>query len=544
MDVFSRNDVLTGVRFLKTIPSFLRHPWTLSQARQTVRLRLERRASDFCALMKKAVYGNPGSPYLGLLKQAGCPYDELEDSVRKHGLEETLRLLFQEGVYLTVSEFKGRAPVRRGRSTIDAHPSLLRNPLSRDHLRAQTGGSGGRSVPVLIDLAYVRERAADHLLALAARNGRDWVHAVWGIPGNTDMVRVLELCALGTPPERWFTQVDPRSPGIHPRYPWSVRALRWAAWAWGVRVPAPRHASLNDPSAIVQWLRRVLDRGRIPHLVTWASPAVRVCREAERTGSSLSGVQLSIGGEPITAAKMDAIRRTGAAAVPRYMAMECGYIAYGCLQPSFPDELHLFDDMHAAIQPEAHRPESGLPADALLLTSLRPSAPFILLNVSLGDQAQPCTGSCGCPLEQIGWTRRIRQVRSFEKLTAGGMTFLDSDILHVLEEVLPSRLGGSLFDYQLIEEEGASGEPKLRLIISPSVGPVDPVAAKRVFLEAAGRGSGAERLMSLQWGEGDFLSVDRRLPKLTAAGKILHSIKASPGRAAGPEPAARHKNLL
>jgi len=526
MDFFSLNDLLTGINFFKKIPSFLHHPVTLEEARRTIRRRLENRPTDFCALARTAIYDNPRSPYLRLLRNAGCRYGDLENSVRKIGLEETLGALFEEGVYLTVNEFKGRVPVRRGDKIIAAAPSLLRNPLSRRHLQAHSSGSGGRSVPVLIDLDYVRERAANHLLALEGRNGRAWIPAIWGVPGNTDMVRALELCALGAPPRRWFSQVDPRSPGLHPRYRWSARMMRWAGRVWGTDIPAPEYVPLDDPGTIIHWLVRVAACGQIPHLVTWASSAVRVCRAAAQAGMDLSRVQFSIGGEPVTEAKLETIRSTGATAVPRFMAMECGYIAYGCLKASFSDELHVFDDMHAIIQPKGLKSGHGLSPNALLLTTLRPAAPFILLNVSLGDQAERCSGTCGCPLEKTGWTGRIRQVRSFEKMTAGGMTFLDTDIIKVLEEILPARFGGSLLDYQLAEEENPAGEPRLRLLISPSVGPLDPLAVKEVFLEAIGRGSGAERVMSLQWREGDYLAIDRKSPGLTPSGKIIHYLPA------------------
>lgn len=526
MSPFTANDLLTGWNFLRDMPSFLALPVTADEARGTLRRRLKGRGADFLALMKTAVYGNSRSPYLALLLHAGCEYGDLEALVGREGLEGALRRLFREGVYLTVHEFKGRTPVRRGALELWAGPSLLRNPGSGRHVRAHTSGSGGASVPVLIDLAFVRERAVDHLMAIEARNGLGWIPAIWGIPGNTDMVRILELCGMGFPPERWFSQVDPDSRSLHPRYRWSARVMRWAGWARRTRVPAPEYVPLNDPTEIVHWLRQALERGRIPHVITWASGAVRICQAAAQAGADLSGVQFSIGGEPITEAKLETIRRTGATAVPRYMAMECGYIGYGCLKPSMPDELHVVADMHAVIRADEDGPERGLPPGALLLTSLRPSAPFVLLNVSLGDEARVLAGPCGCPLEKLGWPLRIGRVRSFEKLTSGGMTFLDAEVVRILEEVLPARFGGSLLDYQLVEGEDPAGKPRLSLIVSPSVGPLEPGEVSAAFLEALGSGSGAERVMSLQWRDAGFLSVERADPTLAPSGKIIHVLKS------------------
>lgn len=57
--------------------------------------------------------------------------------------------------------------------------------------------------------------------------------------------------------------------------------------------------------------------------------------------------------------------------------------------------------------------------------------------------------------ERLGWTLHLHGIRSVEKLTAAGMTFLDSDVIRVLEEVLPGRFGGGPTHYQLVEEEDA-----------------------------------------------------------------------------------------
>ncbi len=71
----------------------------------------------------------------------------------------------------------------------------------------------------------------------------------------------------------------------------------------------------------------------------------------------------------------------------------------------------------------------------------------------MGDQAVVSERACGCPYQQLGWTTHLHGIRSFEKLTAAGMTFLDTDVIRVLEEVLPGRFGGIPSDYQLVEEE-------------------------------------------------------------------------------------------
>jgi hypothetical protein len=146
----------------------------------------------------------------------------------------------------------------------------------------------------------------------------------------------------------------------------------------------------------------------------------------------------------------------------------------------------------------------------------------VLLNVSAGDLAVVERRKCACPLETAGWTEHLHSIRSFEKLTAGGMTFLDTDLVGVLEEVLPRRFGGGPTDYQLVEEESAEGRPALRLLVHPRVGAVDALAVSRVFLDAIGSGSGAQKVMQLAWHDAGVLRVERQPPRTTDLGKILH----------------------
>jgi hypothetical protein len=183
--------------------------------------------------------------------------------------------------------------------------------------------------------------------------------------------------------------------------------------------------------------------------------------------------------------------------------------------------VHLWDDLLAVIQPDPPAPAAGLPADTLLFTSLRATAPLLLLNVSLGDRGVLGPRACGCPLEAGGWTRHLHTIRSFEKLTAGGMTFLDVDVVRVLEDVLPARFGGDATDYQLVEHAGGS-TARLALRVHPRVGPLDPALVTAVFLAALGAGSPTARLMQAAWGEAGLVAVERRPPATTGAGKILH----------------------
>ena len=150
--------------------------------------------------------------------------------------------------------------------------------------------------------------------------------------------------------------------------------------------------------------------------------------------------------------------------------------------------------------------------------------------MSMGDCATLSDRKCGCPMETLGWRTHLHTIRSFEKLTAGGMTFVDTDVVRILEEVLPQRFGGGPSDYQLVEELADDEHPRLRLLVHPCVGPADSAAVSALFTEALGSGSETEKLMARQWREGRLLEVERKAPLRDVVGKN----PAPLGRIEGP----------
>ena len=516
-------NVTIGARFLSRLPSFLQHPLSLQEARAILRRRLERREFHFLDIVQRAIYQHPQSPYRQLLGLAGCEYGDLERLVTKEGVEGTLRTLHRHGVYLTVDEFKGRRPATRGNATVVVNPDLLRNPLAAFHVPARSGGSRSSGTPVLIDLAFIRGCGVNTCLALEARGGTEWLKATWETPGAGARFRLLKFSSFGAPPVRWFSQVDPAAPGLNPIFRWSECAMRWGSILAGVPLPRPLHIPLSNPCAIAQWMAEALRAGGTPYLFTFPSSAVCLCQAAIDAEIDLRGAQFTLAGEPITEARLAVVRRAGVEAVPRYGSMECGPIGYGCLTPEAPDDVHLVHDLHALIQSSGPDGEAhGLPANALFVSALHPAAPFILLNVSMGDQAIVVQRTCGCPLERLGWATHLHTIRSYEKLTGGGMTFLDTDVIRVLEEELPARFGGAPTDYQLLEEEADDGQPYLRLLVHPRVGPLDVGAIAEAFLTAIGSGSVGERVMEGLWRDAGLLHVERQAPLTTHSGKILH----------------------
>jgi hypothetical protein len=514
-----------GARFCWGVPTYLRHPVSLPQARRVLHQRLERRAADFLHLVDRAVYGQPTSPYRHLLRLAGCEAGDLAHLVAQEGLEGALHALCRAGLYLTVDELKGRRAVVRGSTTLHVQPAECQNPLVTRCLVSHTSGSRGAATPAPIDLAHLRDRGIDTGLMLHARGGADWVHATWEMPCGSAIGRLLWLSAMGARAVRWFSPLDPAASSLHPRYRWGAQTLHWVSVLAGRPLPRPQYVPLDAPRPIVRWLVGVLERGRTPALHTVPSSAVRVCEAAVAAGVSLAGAWFVVVGEPLTDARLAAMREVGANAIPVYGAVEAGTIGYGCAEPTAPDEVHLLSDLLALIQPGSDGPSRGLHESALLLTTLRPTAPFILLNVSLGDVAEVATRACGCGLDALGWPTHLHTIRSPEKLTAAGLTLLDGDVIRVLEEVLPRRFGGQPTDYQLVEQEDAAGRSDWRLLVHPSVGALEEAAVAEAFLTALGATLGADsaaaHFLGRQGPEAALLQVERR-PPLTARGKIQH----------------------
>jgi hypothetical protein len=532
----SAADLLTGVRFLKILPGFLKKPWRLEEASATLGRRFEQRAGRFLRAVKLLIIQNPDSPYLKLLDLAGCEFGDIARLVEENGVEGALERLYRAGVYLMVEEFKGRRPAVRSGKAIPVSPSLFLNPLARVHVSMKSSGSRSPGTAVFFDLNFIRDCALDTGLALQARDGGDWRKATWEVPGGGALFSLLEFSQFGRPPARWFSQLDPGRKDLHPRYRWSGRALRWGGRMAGVAMPEAQHIPLDNALPIAQWMAETLKKGETPYLLTYPSSALRVCRAALEGGIDLRGGQMTVAGEPCTVARLDAIRRTGAAVLPKYAIMETGPVGYGCLRPQRPDDIHLLTDLHAVIQTRGEDGPAGLPPNSILFSTLMTTAPLVLLNVSMGDQAVLERRSCGCPLERAGWATHIHSIRSCEKLTCGGMNFMDTDVIRVLDERLPARFGGGPTDYQILDEEKGDGRPELRLLIHPRLGPLNEQEVMRSFFQEISRCGGAAAVMGLAWQEGKLLKVERRPPLATPSGKILHlHVRPPAGGGAGRE---------
>jgi hypothetical protein len=213
----------------------------------------------------------------------------------------------------------------------------------------------------------------------------------------------------------------------------------------------------------------------------------------------------------------------------------------GCVSPRDGNDLHFLKHSLALIQYARRVPGSTTTVDAFCFTTLMPTARKILVNVESDDYGVVEKSSCGCPLEQMGYTEHLRHVRSFSKLTGEGVTLVGSEMIHILEEVLPARFGGTPQDYQLMEEEDEQGFTRLTLLVDPSVNLEGEAAAVEVVMAALGKGTVAADLSQALWRQAGTMRVKRKSPVWTDRGKLMPLHLANRARPS-PSPDSERKS--
>jgi hypothetical protein len=499
-------------RLARDLGPFLRSPLTPAAARSLVRRDLDERAARFLALADRAIYDNPRSPYRPLLRAAGCERGDLHALVAGMGLEGALTRLARDGVYVAFDEFKGRAPAVRGSARFHFREEDFDHPGLAPHYLAHSGGTRGAATPVRMHLAFVADLAASTALALDAHGLTGHAHVIWLLSGVTP---TLIYSKLGRAPLRWLCPV-PAPPMVRV----GARFLAGTARLHGVRLPRLTRLDVTRPDELAAGLAALVRGGTPVCVTTYASSAARIATAAAERGLDLRGACFITLGEPFTAGKRELIEAVGARALPRYAFTEAGIIGYGCPSGEAADDLHVSTDGYAVLTRARPVAGSGLAVDAFLFTSLRPTAPKILLNVESGDHGRLTARACGCPLEAAGLSTHVSHIRSFEKLSGEGMSFVHADLLGLLEEVLPRRFGGTGADYQLVEEE-RDGVLRAVLVVSPRVGSLDEASVRRALLDHLGDPGGKTAGAVRVWERANTVVISRRLPVATRSGKIL-----------------------
>ena len=508
--------------YARRLGPWLRHPLGLDAARRAIKADLGQRERALIRTLRDGVFGQPKSPYISLLRHAGVELGDVEQAVTENGIDGALAQLYDAGVRVTLDELKGRVPITRpGGLELAADASAFMNPLVRRGLVVTTEGTSGTPRTVVLDLRLL-ERDAGHLRLLQDAVGLvGRPIAAWrpSLPATPGINHVLLHAKLGQRTERWFAQLSPYPPRESPRSAALLGVTLAIARAAGQPIPAPRHVPLERADVVAQWIAHRVTEGTPPFFNTTASGAVRVCEAARTQGLDISNTTFRVGGEPYTPARNEVVTAAGCLAYPFLQANEVGRIGVTCAARSAVDEVHLLTDKLAVLQRDVQTRTRQV-ENALVITTIWPYSPKLLLNVESDDTALVEHGACGCPLGDLGLTTRLHTIRSWEKLTTEGMTFTAAMTLHLVEEALPQRFGGGPTDYQLVEDRSGPIS-KVSIVISPRVGPVQPETVREVALQALGNDGPGPALMANSWREAGLPHIERREPYTTSRPKLL-----------------------
>jgi hypothetical protein len=510
-------------RFAWGLRGFLKEPITLEQCRETIRQRLQNRETNLVLLVKRAIYDNKTSPYLKLLEMAGCEYGDFEKLVKSEGIEPSLKKLAGEGVYISIEEFKGKKDISRGGQVFRFKEREFDNPLLSGHFEARSGGSRSSGTRTIYDYDHLKANLTTYRIAMFdAYNALNTPFAIWApiMPGGGPPL-VLSITKTGKEPIRWFSPVEKRSfkPSFKNRM--GTNFIVYTGRFFGAKLPAPEYVSMDDAWIVAEFIYQVIQQKGSCCLHSYPSLAIRICQTAREKGISLAGAIFFCGGEPITEAKRKEVNSVGAVICPIYVFMEGGFIGAGCLSPAASDDVHFFKDSFALVQHLREVPHAAASIPAFLFSTLLPSAPKILLNVESGDWGVITARKCGCKFENYGLTDHLYNIRGFDKLTGEGMTFIGTDLVRIIEEVLPGKFGGASTDYQMVEEEDETGHTHMNILVSPELGAIDDSDLINTVLSEISKGMDTKRMMAGVWAQAGTLRVKHLKPFTTARGKLM-----------------------
>jgi hypothetical protein len=516
------DDLTKFWRFARGLRGFLRSPLSPHDCRRIVEERLRGRERTFLLLLRKAVFGNPASPYLPLLRWAGVEYGDIEQMVGQDGIEAALARLYGAGVHIGIEEAKGRRPIQRRGLHVEVKAEDLDNPLLSGEIEVTGGGSTGPRRRLSIDFDQIAIDSACRYLVHAASGFESMPVALWRAvpPGGAGIRNVLELAKFRHPAERWFTPFASS---------WSPNMMKSALFTsylvlggrmWGGLIPRPEFVPLGDPLPVAEYLAGRVRQGTPAMLVAPANSAVRVCIVAKDRGLDIAGTVFRVSGEPFTEAKSRLVSELGARTFSSWAMSEAGGpLAGGCPNREAVDDVHVYRHKIAILQIPKALDDGETTVDALYLTTLCTTSTKVLLNLESGDYAALNQRRCGCLLEAGGFTEHLHTIRSYEKLTTGGMHFMGGNIATLVEEVLPARHGGHPTDYQLVEEEEGAVS-RVMIVVSPRLGDVNHDSIAKTVIEFLGSRSRGDRMMASHWAQGRTLTVVRREPYSTVHGKI------------------------
>ena len=509
-------------RYAVNLRRHVSHPFSTAECEELLRRGMSTREQSFLRLLETVILAQPENPYRALLEHAGVEIGDVAALVQAHGLEGALDVLYDAGVYVTHDEYRGRVPVRRGSLELAYDVDATVNLSGRPELVGRSGGSRGpgrRNLQSLEgrmhDAAYVGSFLS--AFGLKGRPSLVWYPAP---PTLSGIGNVLALTKAGNTPERWFYPMpigeQPESAKARVLVAVTVASSRLG----GARVPYPRHLPPDRAHEIAEWAGRKVAAGAPPLIAANPSASARISAAAAERGIDLSGTFFRMGGEPFTTSKEALLASVGATgACFLYNGEVGGLSGVPCADPAGVGDVHLCSH-RLALSTRDVELRDGTTVPALCLTTIHHTARATTINLVTDDFAVVEERECGCELGTLGLSTHLHSIRSFEKLTGEGVSFLGESLITLVERVLPARYGGALTDYQFVERE-RDGITRLALRASSRVGPLDATAVVETVLGHLDATDGRAQAMASLWRAAGTIEVVREEPELTRNGKVL-----------------------
>ena len=516
------DDVKLLARYTRGLRRYLSQPLARTDCHALIREGRQARDDNFAALLEQAVYPFPEARTLACLAKPDIELGDVKALVRERGLEGALDALYDAGVHVTRDEYRARVPVRRGSLSFDFDPDATRTAAVPPVFAGRSGGARGPGRRTLQSFeAWAQDAAYVGAFLSAFRvYGRPTLVLYPAPPIQSGLSNVLSLTKAGNRVDRWYC---PSPFGAQPEAG-KARALAAvttaASFIAGARVPYPRHVPPARADEGATWVAERVAAGTPPLVVANPSATARLCAAAREHGLDIAGTFFRMGGEPFTPAKSALLESVGASGACFYYNGEVGGLSgVPCADPAAPGDVHLCASRHAVSTREV-TVQDGRTVPALCFTTVHPAMGAIAINLVTDDFAAVEERDCGCELGSLGLSTHAHSIRSFEKLTGEGVSFLGDTLLELVERVLPTRFGGSLADYQFAERE-TEGVTRLELRAHPRLGELDEAAVVEAVLAHLDASPGGGRVMTALWRATDTVEVVREEPELTRGGKVL-----------------------
>jgi hypothetical protein len=504
-------------RMARGLRAAVRYP-AHADPEEVLRDQLANRTERFLGLLERIVFANSSHPLCQMFAEARCTLGDVLNLARSQGLEATLELLRQGGVYLSHDELKGNARIVRNGREIPATQADFANPLAAGVWQTTSSGSRGKATTVSVGLASMAYRECYQRIALRQLgvHGRRWITLGPILPSFFNLTRIIWSHKHGVRADRWFA-IGSRRDSSH--YRLVTRFMLAELRLLGISAPPLSFLPPNDFSPVAREIAQLHAKGHLAFINGGSSSCVRVASAALEQGLDISGARFWTGGEALTPAKAEVFRRAGADAYATYWTMELGAVGFSCPALAGQNTVHFFRDALAVIGHRRQAPAADAEVNSLLFTTLLPSSPFFAVNLEMGDHGILRQATCGCEYAQLGFDTLIADIFSYNKLTGHGTTLVGTDIVRVLEEVLPARFGGSPVDYQLVEQEIGS-DTRIVLRVNPRIGNVPAGQIRDCFLAELCKAYGGS-LAARLWTHAASVEVLAEPPIVGRTGKVL-----------------------